>query len=91
MPRKDLTTFLVALNDSVKLRDRWRDPAKREKLLEQWGLEEEPALKETSDAEADYKKLREAVEAESGLKQVDLWIRSSGAPEKNPDYDPTAE
>ena len=39
----------------------------------------------------DYKKLREAVEAESGLKQVDLWIRSSGAPEKNPDYDPTAE
>jgi hypothetical protein len=88
MARKDLTTFLIALNDSVKLRDRWRspDPADREKLLKQWGLEDEPALKDGGDVE----KMREVVEAESGLKQVDLWIRSSGAPESNPEYDPIA-
>ncbi len=88
MARKDLTTFLIALNDSVKMRDRWRspDPAEREKLLKQWGLEEEPALQEGGDIE----KMREAVKAESGVKQVDLWIRSSGTPESNPDYDPGA-
>ena len=85
MARKDLTTFLIALNDSVKMRDRWRspDPAEREKLLKQWGLEEEEALQDGGDVE----KMRRAVEAESGLKQVDLWIRSAGAPESNPDYD----
>jgi hypothetical protein len=87
MPRKDLTTFLVALNDSIKMRDRWRDADKREKLLEQWGLKEHPALQ----GEGDVDEMRRAVEAESGLKQVDLWIRSTGVPEKNPAYDPTAE
>jgi hypothetical protein len=83
MARKDLTTFLIALNDSVKLRDRWRDPEKRAKLLEQWGLSEHPALQEDSTIED----MRVAVEAEGGLKQVDLWIRTAGAPEPNPEYD----
>ena len=88
MPRKELTTFLIALNDSVKLRDRWRspDPDEREKLLKQWGLEDEPALKDGGDVD----RMREVVAAESGSKQVDLWIRSAGAPESNPEYDPNA-
>jgi hypothetical protein len=86
MPRKDLTTFLIALNDSVKLRDKWRDPEKRAKLLEQWGLSEHPALQE----DATIDDLREAVEAESGLKQVDLWIGAAGAPVSNPEYDADA-
>jgi hypothetical protein len=88
MARKDLTTFLIALNDSVKLRDRWRspDPADREKLLKQWGLEDEPALQDGGDVE----KMREKVTAENGLKQVDLWIRSAGEPISNPEYDPIA-
>jgi hypothetical protein len=90
MARKDLTTFLIALNDSIKLRDKYRDPEKRAKLLEQWGLSEHPALQETGDATADVKKLRDAVVAETGLKQVDLWIRSTGQPEQNLEYDPNA-
>jgi hypothetical protein len=53
MPRKDLTTFLIALNDSVKLRDRWRDaagdPEKLKKVLQPWGLEDEPAVKAGGD------------------------------------------
>ena len=88
MARKDLTTFLIALNDSVKLRDRWRspDPDVRAQLLEQWGLEDEPALKGGGDID----KMREEVEREGGLSQVDLWIRSAQAPESNPDYNPNA-
>ena len=88
MARKDLTTFLIAINDSVKLRDRWRspDPAEREKLLKQWGLEDEPALMDGGDVDL----MRKKVAAESGSKQVDLWIRSAGEPESNPEYDPIA-
>jgi hypothetical protein len=88
MARKDLTTFLIALNDSVKLRDRWRspDPDEREKLLKQWGLEDEPALQDGGDVDM----MREKVDAESGLKQVDLWIRATEAPVSNPEYDPIA-
>jgi hypothetical protein len=87
MPRKDLTTFLIALNDSVKLRDRWRDaagdPEKLKKVLQPWGLEDEPAVKDGGDIDL----MRAKVRDEDGLKQVDLWIRSAGAPESNPDYD----
>lgn len=86
MPRKDLTTFLIALNDSIKLRDKYRDPEKRAHLLEQWGLSEHPALQE--DATLDV--MRDAVAAESGVKQVDLWILVDQAPERNPEYDPIA-
>jgi hypothetical protein len=87
MARKDLTTFLIALNDSVKLRDRWRDaagnPEKLKKVLQPWGLEDEPAVKDGGDIDL----MRAKVRDEDGLKQVDLWIRSAGAPESNPDYD----
>ena len=34
--------------------------------------------------------MRKKVAAESGSKQVDLWIRSAGEPESNPEYDPIA-
>ena len=38
-----------------------------------------------------FDKMRDAVEAESGLKQVDWWIRSSaGNRIENPEYDPDA-
>jgi hypothetical protein len=84
---KKLTNFLIALNDSIKLRDKWRDPEKREKLLRQWELEDEPALMGDAPFPA---KMREAVEAESGLKQVDLWIRSNGQTVENEEYDPIA-
>ena len=40
---KKLTNFLIALNDSIKLRDKYRDPNKRERLLEQWDLEDDAA------------------------------------------------
>jgi len=90
MARKDLTTFLIALNDSVKLRDRWREaetnPEKLEKLLRPWGLEDEPAVNRGGDVDL----MREVVVAEGGLEQVDLWIRSAAAPVSNPDYDPIA-
>ena len=90
MARKDLTTFLIALNDSVKLRDRWRaagtDEEKLRKLLEPWGLEDEPAVNKGGDLDL----MRKRVEAESGLTQVDLWIRSAGMPESNDKYNPNA-
>ena len=87
---KKLTNFLIALNDSVKLRDKYRDPEKREQLLRQWELEDEPALQE----DATFEDLESAVAAESGSKQVDLWIRSAGTgplrTKENPEYDPGA-
>lgn len=86
MPRKELTTFLIALSDSVKLRDKFRDPEKRARLLEQWDLTGHPALQEG----ATIDEIRDAVEAESGLKQVEWWIRVAGAPLLNEEYDPNA-
>jgi hypothetical protein len=87
---KKLTNFLIALNDSMKLRDKYRDPVKRAKLLEQWDLEGEPALQEG----ASFDDIASAVARESGSKQVDLWIRSAGTgpleTERNPEYDPIA-
>jgi hypothetical protein len=87
---KKLTNFLIALNDSVKLRDKYRDPQKRARLLEQWELTDEPALQE----DATFEAIASAVAAESGSKQVDLWIRASGAgplqTQDNPEYDPGA-
>ena len=82
---KKLTNFLIALNDSVKLRDKYRDPEKRAKLLQQWDLTDEPALQEG----ATFDDLKIAVAAESGSKQVDLWIRSAGVElqtQDNPEY-----
>jgi hypothetical protein len=86
MPRKDLTTFLIALNDSIKLRDKYRNPEDRAKLLQQWGLSDHPALQDDATLEV----MRDAVAAEEGLKQVDLWILVDQAPERNAEYDPNA-
>lgn len=86
MPRKDLTTFLIALSDSVKLRDKFRDPAKRARLLETWDLTDHPALRDG----ATVPEIRDAVAAESGVAQVEWWIRTAGAPELNEEYDPDA-
>jgi hypothetical protein len=86
---KKLTNFLIALNDSIKLRDKYRDPDKRERLLRQWDLEDHPALQEG----ATIADIEEAVAAESGTKQVDLWIRAAGATldtQQNDEYDPDA-
>ena len=86
---KKLTNFLIALNDSVKLRDKYRDPQKRAKLLEQWDLTDEPALQSA----ATFDDIAAAVKAETGSKHVDLWIRASGATlqtQPNEEYDPDA-
>jgi len=80
---KKLTNFLVALNDSIKLRDKYRDPDKHQRLLEQWGLADDPALEGGGDIDL----MKAKVEAETGIKQVEWWIRSSGEPELNPEYD----
>ena len=86
MARKDLTTFLIALSDSVKLRDKFRDPAKRGRLLETWDLTDHPALQEGATVE----EIRAAVVAESGLAQVEWWISAADAPVLNEEYDPDA-
>jgi hypothetical protein len=86
MARKDLTTFLIALSDSVKLRDKFRDPVKRARLLEQWDLVGHPALQEG----VTVAEIRDAVAAESGVEQVEWWIRVAAAPELNEEYDPDA-
>ena len=87
---KKLTNFLIALNDSMKLRDKYRDPDKRANLLKQWDLEGEPALQD----DAPFELIAERVAAETGSKQVDLWIRSAGVgpleTERNDEYDPNA-
>ena len=86
---KKLTNFLIALNDSIKLRDKYRDPDKRDNLLKQWDLDDHPALQQ----DATISDIEEAVAAESGTRQVDLWIRAAGATlqtQQNDDYDPAA-
>jgi hypothetical protein len=86
MARKNLTTFLIALSDSIKLRDKFRDPVKRARLLEQWDLTDHPALQEGATIE----EIRAAVVDETGLRQVEWWIRVAAAPELNEEYDPDA-
>lgn len=87
---KKLTNFLIALNDSVKLRDKYREREKRAKLLEQWELTGADALQE----DASFDTIEKAVAAETGSKQVDLWIRSTSVgtleTKRNPEYDPGA-
>jgi len=80
---KKLTNFVRALSSDTVLRDKYRDPAKRGQLLEQWGLEDHPALQEGAPDDA----IENAVRAENGTKQVEWWIRSAGAPEFNTEYD----
>jgi hypothetical protein len=83
---KTVTSFLLALSDSRKMRDKYRNPDKRRSLLEEWDLEDSPLFQ--SGATADD--FRQAVVAESGLKQVEYWISVDGVPIANPDYDENA-
>ena len=87
---KKLTNFLIALNDSVKLRDKYREREKRAKLLEQWDLTDADALQE----DASFDTIESEVTKETGLKQVDLWIRSTAEgtleTKRNEEYDPSA-
>jgi len=84
---KNLTNFLISLSADPKLRDKFRDTTKRTKLLEQWGLENEPVLQ----AGATVEQVEAAVVAEGGNpRQVEWWIRSASVPVLNEDYDPTA-
>jgi hypothetical protein len=85
-PRRNLTSFLIALSDSAKLRDRFRDPEKRAKLLRDWGLDDHPALQ----GDASLEQLQQAVAEEGGTEQVEIWIGVDSDPVPNPDYDPEA-
>ena len=85
MPKK-LTNFLIALSADSKTRDKYRNAAKRADLLEQYDLTGHPALQPG----ATTAQIKAAVEAETGLKQVEFWISVDGAPVPNPDYDETA-
>ena len=82
---KTVTSFLLALSDSRKMRDRYRDPDKRRDLLDEWDLAENP-LFQPGATENDF---REAVIAEGGLEQVEWWISTADAPIANRDYDPS--
>ena len=74
---KKLTNFLIALNDSIKLRDKSRDPQKRQKLLEQWDLEDEDALKEDAEA-ADITRRRGGGDRSEASGVVDPLRRGTG-------------
>ena len=81
---KKWTNFLMALSADTKLRDKYRDSTKRAKLFEQYDITD-PSLLDAG-REDD---LKAAVEAESGLRQVEWWIRAAGV-EPNAEYDPNA-
>ncbi len=83
---KTITSFLLALSDSRKMRDRYRDPNRRSGLLEEWGLADDP-LFQPGATEDDF---RDRVTAESGVSQVEWWIGAAGVPVQNPDYDANA-
>ena len=86
MPRRNVTSFLIALSDSAKLRDRYRDDEKRAKLLRDWELDEHPAFQ---DNEPSIDEMKAAVAEESGTEQVETWIGVDSV-EPNPAYDPEA-
>jgi hypothetical protein len=79
---KKWTNLLIALSADSKTRDKYRDTTKRQQLLQQYDISD-PSLLDPGREED----LKAAVVAESGLKQVEWWIRSAGV-EANPDYDP---
>ena len=84
-PQRNVTSFLIALSDSAKLRDRYRDPEKRTKLLRDWDLTEHPAFQQ----DASLDDLQQAVADEGGTQQVENWIGVDSV-EPNPEYDPEA-
>ena len=82
---KTVTSFLLALSDSRKMRDRYRDPNKRRQLLDEWDLADNPLFQPDA-TEEDFRK---AVTEEGGLAQVEWWISTADAPVANRDYDPS--
>ena len=86
MAKKTITSFLLALSDSRKMRDRYRDSNRRRGLLEEWDLADDP-LFEPGATEEDF---RARVTEEGGLRQVEWWIRAASEPVANPEYDPNA-
>lgn len=84
-PKRNVTSFLIALSDSAKLRDRYRDPEKRAKLLRDWELTEHPAFQQ----DASLDEMKQAVADEGGTQQVENWIGVDSV-EPNPQYDPEA-
>jgi hypothetical protein len=85
-PKRNLTSFLIALSDSAKLRDRYRNPEKRARLLRDWDLDDHPALQ----SGASLEQMQQAVAAEGGTQQVEVWIGVDSNPVPNPQYDPEA-
>ena len=83
---KKLTNFLIALSADPKTRDKYRNSAKRAQLLEQYDLTGHPALQPGATVD----QVKAAVEAETGLAQVEFWIGVDGVPVPNPDYDQDA-
>ena len=83
---KTITSFLLALSDSRKMRDRYRDANRRRGLLEEWDLEDDPLFQPDA-TEDDF---RDRVVAEGGLAQVEWWIGAANVPVPNEDYDETA-
>jgi len=79
-----VTTFLIALADSPKLRDKYRDPERRQRLLQQWDLAEHPAFQEGATLE----EVQAAVKEEGGQELVEWWILVDQAPVQNDEYDP---
>ena len=77
---KTVTSFLLALSDSRKMRDRYRDPNRRAELLEEWGLAGNP-LFQPGATEEDF---RRAVTEEGGVAQVEWWIGAAGGPGPEP-------
>lgn len=82
-----MTTFLIALSESAKLRDRYRspDPEERAKLLRTWDMDEHPAFQEGGSITL----MQEAVREEGGTELVENWIGVDSV-EPNPKYDPGA-
>ena len=83
---KKLTNFLIVLSADGKTRDKFRNSAKRAQLLEQYDLTGHPALQPGATVD----QVIAAVEAETGVTQVEFWIGVDGVPVPNDRYDENA-
>ena len=72
MARQKLTKFLIALAHSPELMDQFNGTdEQRQRLLEKWGVQDEPAL----ERDATLEQVQAAVEAENEGADVAWWIR----------------